>query len=121
MPRNHISIYPSISTASKGSSANLLQSGSKRRRTKKQIEEEKKAKLLKEQQSAAKIAQYDALKIKVSMMEAERDKGNAAADLISQFLDAGFVKQGNDGSFNVPGANMNKKFKPFQNLMMLLV
>ena len=43
--------------------------------------------------------------MKVSMMESEREKGNAAADLISQFMDAGFVKQGNDGSFTVPGAN----------------
>ena len=46
------------------------------------------------------------------MLESEREKGNAAADLISQFMDAGFVKQGNDGSFSVPGANVNKKFKP---------
>ena len=92
MSHYHSSLDPSIITASKGSSANLLQAGSKRRRTKKQIEEDKKAQLLKEQQSAAKIAQYDALKMKVSMLESEREKGNAAADLISQFMDAGFVK-----------------------------
>ena len=53
------------------------------------------------------------MKLKVSMLEAERDKANAASDLISQFMDAGYVKQGNDGSFSIPGANVNKRFKPF--------
>ena len=57
------------SIASKGISANLLQSGSKRRRTKQQIEDEKQAKLLKQQEDAAKVAQYDALQMKVQMME----------------------------------------------------
>ena len=48
------------------------------------------------------------------MLESDREKGNAAADLISQFLDAGFVKQGGDGSFSIPGASVSKRFKPYQ-------
>ena len=100
-------------TASKGSSANLLQSGSKRRRTKKQIEAEKQAQLLKEQQQQARLANYDAMQAKMQMLEADRQKGQAAADLVEQFLDAGFVKQGSDGSFSIPGASVSKKFKPF--------
>ena len=51
--------------------------------------------------------------MKVSMLEQEREKGNAAADLIQQFVDAGFVKQGSDGNFTIPGASVTKKFKPF--------
>ena len=38
---------------------------------------------------------------------------NAAADLVQQFIDAGFVKQGSDGNFTIPGASVTKKFKPF--------
>ena len=51
--------------------------------------------------------------MKVSMLEQEREKANAAADLVQQFIDAGFVKQGNDGNFTIPGASVTKKFKPF--------
>ena len=47
----------------------MLQAGSKRRRTKQQIEDEKQAELLKKQEDAAKVAQYDALQMKVQMME----------------------------------------------------
>ena len=53
------------------------------------------------------------MQAKISMLEADRQKGHAAADLIEQFLDAGFVKQGSDGSFSIPGASVSKKFKPF--------
>ena len=91
----------------------MLQAGSKRRRTKKQIEEEKKAEILKRQQTEAKITNYNAMQMKVQMLEADREKGNAAADLVQQFIDAGFVKQGGDGCFTIPGASVTKKFKPF--------
>ena len=47
----------------------MLQAGSKRRRTKKEIENQKETQLLKEQHIAAKLAQYDALKEKVRIME----------------------------------------------------
>ena len=53
------------------------------------------------------------MQMKVQMLEADRQKGQAAADLVEQFLDAGFVKQGSDGSFSIPGASVSKKFKPF--------
>ncbi len=62
----------SFSTASKGVSAQLLQTGSKRRRTKKQIEKDKEAAFLEQQQIQAKVSQYDAMQTKVRMMEADR-------------------------------------------------
>ena len=80
-----------FSLANKGVSANLLQSGSKRRRTKQEIEEEKEASFLKEQQVAAKLANYEAMKVKVQMMEDQKTTGDAAASLVQQFLDAGYV------------------------------
>ena len=70
----------------------MLQAGSKRRRTKAQIQEEKEAAFIKEQQVAAKLASYDALQQKVSMMEEQRANGNAAASLVQQFVEAGFVQ-----------------------------
>lgn len=48
------------------------------------------------------------------MMEADREKGLIAADLVQQFLDAGYVKQSNDGAFTVPGVSKERKFEPFQ-------
>ena len=91
----------------------MLQASSKRRRTKKQIEAEKQAEVLKRQQTEAKVTNYNAMQMKVSMLEQEREKANAAADLVQQFIDAGFVKQGSDGNFTIPGASVTKKFKPF--------
>ena len=91
----------------------MLQAGSKRRRTKKQIEAEKQAEVLKRQQTEAKVTNYNAMQMKVSMLEQEREKANAAADLVQQFIDAGFAKQGSDGHFTIPGASETKKFKPF--------
>ena len=59
------------------------------------------------------MANYDALQAKVQMMVDQKRNGDAASSLVQQFLDAGYVKQDKDGSFIVPGANVNKKFKAF--------
>ena len=48
------------------------------------------------------------------MMEADRQDGLMASDLLKQFLDAGYVKQSNDGNFIVPGVSKERKFKPGQ-------
>ena len=99
-------------TASKGISANLLQVGSKRRRTKAQIAADKQAKLFEEQQVAAKLADYDSLQQRFDVVEQQRQNGDAAANLLQQFLDAGYVKQDKDGSFMVPGISKERKFEP---------
>ena len=105
---------PPCRTASKGVSANLLQSESKRRRTKQQIKVEKEATLIKEQQDAAKLAQYDVLKGKVQLMEEEKRNGDAAVSLLKQFIETGFARQDDEGAFILPGLSGEKKFKPFE-------
>ena len=70
----------------------MLQTGSKRRRTKQQIKDEKEAAILKEQQDAAKVAQYDVLQQKMQMMEQDKHTGDAAANLLQQFVETGFVR-----------------------------
>ena len=37
------------------------------------------------------------------MMENDKETGEAAASLMKQFIDTGYVTQGDDGSFTVPG------------------
>ena len=78
-------------SANKGISANLLQTGSKRRRTKQQIADEKAAKEKEELQMAAKLAQYDILEHKVREMEKNKSQGEAAVNLMSQFMNDGVV------------------------------
>ena len=77
--------------ASKGISANLLQTGSKRRRTKQQIADEKAAQEQEELRKAAKLAQYDILEAKVREMENSKSQGEAAMNLMSQFMNDGVV------------------------------
>ena len=102
--------------ASKGISANLLQTGSKRRRTKQQIEDEKQAQQLKAQQDAAKVAQYDNLQLKVQMMEQNQSNNEAAKSLLNQFINAGIVEQSEDGTFSIADeSGMKRDFKPFDN------
>ena len=74
---------------------------------------EKEAKEQEAQRSRAKLSQYDALKAKVDMMEQSKSQGDAALNLLDQFMKTGFVTQHDDGSFAIPGINVEKKFKPF--------
>ena len=36
-----------------------------------------------------------------------------AANLMTQFIESGFVAQDDDGNFVFPGADQERKFKPF--------
>ena len=94
-------------------SANLLKSESKRKRTKKQIADELEAEEKAKQQSKAKLSQYDVLQAKVKMMEDKKGEGEAALNLLSQFVATGFVTQDEDGNFSMPGVSGERKFKPF--------
>ena len=71
---------------------------------------------MKQQQIAAKLANYEAMQVKVKMMEDDGQNGKVATDLLSQFLETGFVRQDDDGTFTVPGISGEKKFKPFGEL-----
>ena len=64
-------------------------------------------------QSKAKIQQYDALQAKVQMMEGSKGEGDAALDLLKQFVSTGFVTQDEDGNFTIPGASGQRTFRPF--------
>ena len=46
-------------------------------------------------------------------MEQIDQQQKAAANLMSQFIESGFVVQDEDGSFIVPGMDEQRKFKPF--------
>ena len=100
--------------ASKGVSSHLLKAGSKRRRTKQQIEDEKAAEMLEEQRSKAKLMEYNTLQAQVKAMESEKSHGDAAIDLLKQFVATGFVVQDEEGKFVVPGISGERKFKPFE-------
>ena len=47
------------------------------------------------------------------MMEQADHQQKAAENLMGQFVDAGFVRQDEEGNFVIPGASGEKKFKPF--------
>ena len=61
-------------------------------------------------QSKAKIQQYDALQAKVKMMEGSKGEGDAALDLLKQFVSTGFVTQDEDGNFKMPGVSGERTF-----------
>ena len=48
-------------------------------------------------------------------MEAEAKNGIAAASLMSQFMNAGLVRQDDDESFVVAGDGSGSKFRPIDN------
>ena len=97
--------------ANKGISANLLQAGSKRRRTKQQIADEKAIQEQEELRKAAKLAQYDLLEHKVREMEKNKSQGEAAVNLMSQFMEDGVVQQDEDGSFLIHDQSGVKRFR----------
>ena len=102
--------------ANKGISANLLQAGSKRRRTKQQIADEKAIQEQEELRKAAKLAQYDILEAKVREMENSKSQGEAAMNLMSQFMNDGVVQQDEDGTFLIHDASGTKRFRADEDL-----
>ena len=68
---------------------------------------------MKEQQINAKLAQYDALQEKVRLMEERQAAGEAAASLMSQFIETGAVRDEGQGNFTVTGVNGEQTFTAF--------
>ena len=50
----------------------------------------------------------------MQMMEQDKHTGDAAANLLQQFVETGFVRQDDDGAFVLPGLSGEKKFRPFE-------
>ena len=57
--------------------------------------------------------EYNTLQAKFKTMETEKSQGDAAIDLLRQFVATGFVTQEEDGSFTMPGVSGERKFKPY--------
>ena len=47
------------------------------------------------------------------MMEGSKGEGDAALDLLRQFLSTGYVTQDEDGNFKMPGVSGERTFRPF--------
>ena len=58
--------------------------------------------------------EFNTLQAKVQKMETENSQGDAAIDLLRQFVATGFVNQEEDGSFIMPGVSGERKFKPYE-------
>lgn len=101
------------SIVSKGVGAQLLKVGSKRRRTKAQIKAEKEAEEAKQSEVNKKIARISQLEAQIDSLQNQANQGKAAADLMSQFMNAGLVQQTSDHSFLVHGSHGDRSFKAF--------
>ena len=63
-----------------------------------------------------KLADYDVLQQKFDILEQAKSNGDAAASVLEQVINAGFVNQENDGSFVVSGDGSKRKFRAFDNM-----
>ena len=60
------------------------------------------------------MMEYNTLQAKVNNLETEKSQGDAAINLLQQFVATGFVTQEEDGSFIMPGVSGDRKFKPYE-------
>ena len=93
--------------------AQLLKAGSKRRRTKAQIKADKEAEAKQEAEAQARIARIAKLESDLNALETQANQGKAAADLMSQFINAGLVQQTSDDKFLVHGSHGDRSFQAF--------
>ena len=93
----------------------MLKITSKRRRTLAQIKADKEAAAQKEADTAAKLSQYEAMHQRLEQLELESKNGNAAASLMSQFIEAGLVRQEEDDGWVVANDGSASKFRPVEN------
>ena len=91
----------------------MLKMSSKRRRTQTQIKAEKEASAQKEMEAQTKLAELESLKLQVQQLQQENQTGKVAANLMSQFMEAGLVNQEDEGEFTVQPSQSPSKFKPF--------
>ena len=89
----------------------MLNLGSKRRRTTKQIKAEKQAAAEKDRLINEKLAMFDQIQSRIQQLEKEDGTKEAAKHLLSQMIDAGLVKQTENNSILVNGANGQQEFK----------
>jgi len=71
----------------------MLKVGSKRRRTKAEIEDEKEEEALKQQKLEADLQELANLRSRIQEAEEQANTNKAAAELMSQMINAGHVQQ----------------------------
>ena len=71
----------------------MLKVGSKRRRTKREIEEEKEDEAVKQQKLESDMRELANLRGRVQQAEQQADSNKAAAELMSQMIQAGHLHQ----------------------------
>ena len=71
----------------------MLKVGSKRRRTKREIEEEKEDEASKQQKLESDMRELASLRGRVQQAEQQADSNKAAAELMSQMIQAGHLHQ----------------------------
>ena len=92
----------------------MLKISSKRRRTQAQIKADKEDAANKESVAQAKEAEIAQLRQEMQQLQQDVQTGKVAANLMSQFIESGFVNQDEDGEFVVHGNGGDSKFKPFE-------
>ena len=81
----------------------MLKTESKRRRTKQQIEEDKLEEVQKENEMRAKLAAIQQLQAEKEQMQQIAQSNSDAANLMSNLINAGILKQISDSSFMALG------------------
>ena len=79
----------------------MLKVGSKRRRTKRQIKAEKEQKERELAKQAHRLAEVDRFEACVQELENQLQTAKMASDLMSQFMNAGIIKQTDEDKFVV--------------------
>ena len=93
MPDVHHPLTLISSIVNKGVGANMLKVGSKRRRTKAEIEDEKEQEALKQQKLESDLQELANLRGRIQEAEEQANTNKAAAELMSQMINAGHVQQ----------------------------
>ena len=89
----------------------MLKVGSKRRRTKRQIKAEKEEKERELAEQAHRIAETDRFEARVRELENQLQTAKMASDLMSQFMNAGIIKQTDEDKFVVSSSRGEQLFQ----------
>ena len=89
----------------------MLKSEIKRRRTTRQIREQKAAAAELENASKRKIQQFDAMAAELQAIKSKAKSDESAANILTEMLRAGQLRQNEDGSISNPFYSENRRKK----------